>query len=92
MSQELKRYTFESTQTGTVTARVWVHGPWVAHSDVAHLLRSHEALREALLTYKHRHESGGPMSEIKPDSCMCSACDAARAALTEAAAQEEKKP
>jgi hypothetical protein len=50
-----------------------------------------KALKSALLTYKHRHESGGPMSEIKPDSCMCSACDKARAALTEDAALTEKE-
>ena len=38
-------------------------------------------LEKAVTTYKHRHESGGPLSKLREDSCQCSACDQARAAL-----------
>lgn len=37
--------------------------------------------RRVALAYKYRHESGGPLSDVRPDSCRCTACDLARAAL-----------
>ena len=40
-----------------------------------------ERLRKVVLAYKHRHDSGGPVSDVRPDSCRCCACDDARAAL-----------
>ena len=53
----------------------------------AHIERANKSekliteLQKAVLAYKRRHESGGPLSEVRPDSCVCSACDQARDAL-----------
>lgn len=89
MSQELKRYTFESAKPGVVTAREWVHGPWVAHSDVAHLLRSHEALREALQAWMEWNEQTSWSSDDETEQDRRELMFNSRAALTEAAAQKE---
>ena len=40
-------------------------------------------LENMVVIYKHRHETTGPLSVAWPDSCRCSACDAARAVLAE---------
>jgi hypothetical protein len=50
-------------------------------NEVITLRAQVKVLRDSVQAYKHRHESGGPFSEIRPDWCRCSQCDIARAAL-----------
>ena len=72
-------------ESGLIRAATLDTGIAVKYADHERALAVKDAeiarLREAVITYKRRHESGGPLSEVREDSCRCSACDNARAAL-----------
>jgi hypothetical protein len=65
---------------------------YVLHSDVAHLLRSHEALRAALRAILDDHDERVRIFKTwEEQAARVKVMEAGRAALTEAAALEPQK-